>query len=51
MKTFDKIILKIYLNRIFNHNTLDNMLRFFISFLVLIMNHKIIYLDFLFLFY
>jgi FkbM family methyltransferase len=42
MKIFDKIIFKIYLNRIFNHNTLDNMLRFFISFLVLIMNHKII---------
>jgi FkbM family methyltransferase len=42
MKIFDKIIFKIYLKRIFNHNTLDNIFRFFISFLFIIMNHKII---------
>jgi hypothetical protein len=42
MKTFDKIILKIYLKRIFNHKVLDNIFRFFISFLFIIMNHKII---------
>jgi len=42
LKIFDKIILKIYLKRIFNHDVLDNIFRFFISFLFLIMNHKII---------
>jgi hypothetical protein len=42
MKTFDKIILKIYLNRIFNHNTLDNISRFFISFLLIFMKSKVI---------